>query len=85
MISIGVPMVVDALTLAYDAVDSIGLINKDEILEKLSEKKQGTQALFTVTPKEIDKLTKQMASIISSAINITFHKIEINEIDNYIS
>ena len=85
VISIGVPMVVDALTLAYDAVDSIGVINKNEILEKISEKKQGKNTLFMVTPKETDKLTGQMASIISSAINITFHNIEIDEIDSYIS
>ncbi len=85
VISIGVPMVVDALTLAYDAVDSLGIINKNEILEKISEKKQGENTLFTVTPKETDRLTKQMASIISSGINITFHNIKIDEIDSYIS
>lgn len=85
VISIGVPMVVDALTLAYDTVDSLGIIDKSEILEKISKKKQGENALFTVTPKEIDKLTKQMASIISCAINITFHNIAIDEIDSYIS
>ena len=85
VISIGVPMVVDALTLAYDAVDSLGVMNKNEILKKISEKKQGNNALFTVTPKETDKLTGQMANIISSAINITFHNISTEEIDSYIS
>lgn len=85
VISIGVPMVVDTLTLAYDAVDSLGIMNKSEILEKISKKKQGENTSFTVTPKETDKLTKQMASIISSAINVTFHQIGIEEIDGYIS
>ena len=85
VVSIGVPMVIDALTLAYDAIDSLGIVNKNEILDKISEKKQGKNTLFTVTPKETDKLTKQMANIISSALNITFHKIEINEIESYIS
>lgn len=85
VISIGVPMVVDALTLAYDSVDSLGIINKDEILEKISKKKQGENASFTVTPKEIDKLTMQMANIISGAINTTFHNISVEEIDSYIN
>ena len=85
VISIGAPMVVDALTLAYDTVDSLGVMNKDEILGKISEKKQGENALFTVTPKETDKLTTQMANIISSAINITFHNISAEEIAGYIS
>lgn len=85
VISIGVPMVVDALTLAYDAVDSLGVMNKSEILEKISIKKQGENALFTVTPKEIDKYAMQMSNIISSAINITAHNISLEEIDSYIS
>jgi len=85
VVSIGVPMVVDALTLAYDAVDSLGTVNKNKILEKLSEKKQGKNTLFTVTPKETDKLTGQMANIISRAINTAFHNIAYDEVDSYIS
>lgn len=85
VISIGVPMVVDTLTLAYDTVASLTDINKNEILDKISKKKQGKNASFAVTPKEIDKITTQMANIISSAINITFHNISIDEIAGYIN
>ena len=65
-----------------------GIMNSCEACKHYIEdltKKQGENTLFTVTPKEIDKLTMQMANIISSAINITFHNISVNEIDSYIS
>ncbi|MBQ2897378.1 MAG: GPR endopeptidase [Clostridia bacterium] len=84
VVSIGVPMVVDSLTIAYDAIDEIGMIEKTEILNKIGKKKQDENALFIVTPKDIDKLTTQMANIISSAINITLHNIKIEEIDSYL-
>ena len=84
VISIGVPMVVDVLTVAYDSVCELGNPVSQAILDNLAEKKQGENTSFIVTPKDIDKLTSQMANIISSAINITFHDIEIEDIDSYL-
>jgi len=84
VISIGVPMVVDALTVAYDAVGDLKIFNKEDILEKISKKKQDEHALFIVTPKDVDKLTTQMSNVISAAINITIHNIKIEDIDSYL-
>ncbi len=84
VVSIGVPMVVDVITIAYDAVLK-NCTQCGDLLKKLEEKKQGSSTLFTVTPKDIDKLTLQMANIISAAINISAHNIQIDDIGKYIN
>lgn len=84
VISIGVPMVVDAATVAYDAISELGLSTDIGDIDKYIKRKRGNQASFIVTPKDIDKLTKQMSNVISSAINITFHNIAMEDIESYL-
>ncbi len=75
VIAIGVPMVVEAATLVYDATDG-----SDETLYRKIKKKTGD---MIVAPKETDELVMQMSKIISSAINLCFHNIPVDELYLY--
>lgn len=72
VIAIGVPTVVDLLSIVYE----------------MSKKKEGIKegADFFVTPKEIDKLIENMAVIIANGINLSLHKnIDLDYIEAFIS
>lgn len=75
VIAIGVPMVVEAATLVYDATES-----SDESVYSKIKKKTGD---MIVAPKETDELVMQMSKIISSAINLAFHNIPFDELYLY--
>ena len=87
VIAVGVPTVVDADSIIYDAVYSFfeknsAVKNGEKIINAmLSETKS-----LIVSPKDIDKLVKKSAKIIANGINLSLHKdIDFEFIENYIS
>ena len=81
VLSIGVPMVIDTETIAYDLLLSMGERKEmDEIKKHLCH-----NDLFIAAPKEADVLSFEMSKVISSAINLVFHDIGLEEIDGYIN
>lgn len=66
VIAIGVPTVVDALTMAADVLRETGL--SDEEAEELLKGKRESE-LMMVTPKEIDNLIERAASLVAMGIN----------------
>ncbi len=81
VLSVGVPMVINTETIAYDLLLAMG--QKTEISE--INKYLNHNDSFIVAPKEADVLSCEMSKVISSAINLTFHGIELDEIESYIS
>ena len=69
VIVIGVPMVIDLGTIALDVLNETTDRDKKEILYKVLSENN-----MIVTPKDIDVLTKKIASVISLGINCTLHK-----------
>ncbi len=71
VIAIGVPMVVDARTLAMDVVEeTIKNIDEKEKYQELSDtiKSSETESMI-VTPKEIDTLAQRVSKVVADAIN----------------
>jgi spore protease len=66
VIAVGVPTVVDALTLAFDLLDTEDERQSVELSESISP--QGRT--MVVTPKEIDLLIKRASGLISLSINM---------------
>lgn len=69
VIAIGVPMVVDAATVAEDILKTAGNENPDLIKNSLEGKSEN----MIVTPSNVDIISDQAADIISEAINIALH------------
>lgn len=77
VIAIGVPLVVYASTVAQDLLEAAmsGTNNIDDGLQMiLSRMTDAPGADMIVTPKEIDKVVKDLARIISDGLNIALHK-----------
>ncbi len=79
VISVGIPTVVDAGTLAFDLLEELALQEgfrpEAPILEKIVEGLQcGSGKDFFVTPKDSDALTSKAARLISTAINLAVHE-----------
>lgn len=73
VISLGVPTVVDAATLAIDVLENAGIKTPAEDEEKLrSSIDPGGVSLF-VTPRMIDLIVEHAASLASHAINRALH------------
>lgn len=77
VLAIGVPLVVYASTIAQDlmeaAMDKTNM--KDLRMKRLFESMMDVEgADMIVTPKEIDKVVKDLARIISDGLNIALHK-----------
>lgn len=67
VIAIGVPTVVDALTMAADVLEKTGMSEK-EVEDIL--KSQNQNELMMVTPKEIDNVIDRAASLVAMGINV---------------
>jgi len=87
VIAIGVPTVVDADSIIYDALNNFFLKNGqlsdgNKIIDAVL---RDTKSLF-VSPKDIDKLIKKSAKIIADGINLALHKsIDFSFIENFIA
>lgn len=81
VISIGVPTVVDAATIASDSIDAIlennselaefceGIRRRDIIKKALS----GSEKNMMVTPKDIDLVVRRAAKVVADGINLALH------------
>ena len=76
VIGIGVPTVVDAATIVYDAMahllDALDEAEKKEFLDEMI-----TPPLYSmfVTPKDVDETMKRLSYTISEGLNIAFSKV----------
>ncbi len=83
VISIGVPTVVDGVTLACDLLEE--RIKDQQVLEDIIKKilsEEGQNSF--VTPKESDVMIESNSKLIANAINCAIHKIGLKEINEYI-
>jgi len=81
VISIGVPTVVDAATIASDSIDAV--IEKNEELKILCEGNErrniikkallGSEKNMMVTPKDIDLVIRRAAKVVADGINLALH------------
>lgn len=79
VIAIGVPMVVDAATIAFDAIYESSKPTAEEFLKNIPD----TLKNMIVTPKEIDKILVNMSAILSGGINTALHPIPLEELSQY--
>lgn len=70
VIAIGVPTVVDAATIVYDAIEQTAL-EEDQIQYFREKMAPGLNTMF-VTPKDIDETVKRVSYTISEALNMAF-------------
>ena len=70
VIAIGVPTVVDAATIVYDAIGQTEL-EEDQVQDLREQMAPGLNTMF-VTPKDIDETVKRVSYTISEALNIAF-------------
>lgn len=87
VVAIGVPTVVDADSIIYDAL--FNFFNKNNEISDgnkiINAILEDTKSLF-VSPKDIDRLIKKSAKIIADGINLALHKnIDFSFIENFIS
>ncbi len=68
VLAVGVPTVVCSSALVYDALTQAGIENVSEELEAVLENGRS----FFVSPKETDIITKQVAALLSAAIDLAF-------------
>ena len=71
VIAIGVPMVVDAATIAYDILDELPIDDdkKNALVGNVIPDKS-----TMVTPKEIDAIAERISKILANGINFALHK-----------
>ena len=85
VISIGVPTVVDAATLAYDLLEEHYGKEDERFAEVIEKILVGSGKDMFVTPKENDVIAKETAKLLSSSINVALHEMDIKEINEYIN
>lgn len=78
VLSIGVPTVVDAATLAYDMISEAGGTLDEEQLNKMS-------GSLIVAPKDADKLVADLAKLLGYSINMALHGFSVEEITSFLS
>ncbi len=88
VIAIGVPTVIYASSLVYDAAVELlsGITGQDEQKVEDAAKKIASFSMedMVVTPKEIDIIAKDSAKIIADGINLALHQdISLKEIQSY--
>jgi len=79
VVSIGVPTVVDSVTLAYDLLEEAGFTGIDE------EKLRSAQQNLMVTPRDIDAQVRDLSKVIGYSINWALQDLEIDEITALLS
>jgi spore protease len=90
VVAIGVPMVVDAATVAMDCMEIIAdkageSVQKSKLLEVYNSMEPGN-ANMVVTPKDVDSLSDRCARIIANGINIALQReMTRDDIDRYMN
>ncbi len=83
VVAIGVPTVVDAMTLARDLIEGATGNDLDSGLEKEMINTWGADNI--VTPKNIDMAVERMANAISNGLNMAVHQgFDFNDISDYL-
>lgn len=92
VLAMGVPTVVHAATVSQDAVSlmlsEMGAESEQDtekllaLVEKVVNEKIGP---LIVTPKEIDSIVADTASLVADAINLALHRLDISEIQQLIN
>ena len=77
--ALGVPTVVDAVTLAADLLEEAGEDSLDE------ERLRGERELFMVTPRDIDQQVRELSKVLGYGINWALQDLEIEEINVLLS
>jgi len=97
VVSIGIPTVVDAATLAYDLLEemvtgtdikqNVTCTNFDQMYEQIIERlMQGSGRSMYISPKESDIIARETARLVSTAINLSLHKgIDVRDMGEYIT
>jgi spore protease len=83
VISLGVPTVVDAATLAYDILEEYGGLDMEaaeEVMDRIMESK--SREMF-VTPKDNDIITARTAKLIAMALNMALHRMTAEELREF--
>ncbi len=84
VVSIGVPTVVDAATLAYDILEEHHG-KEDSAFAQVVEKILSSEGRnMFVTPKDNDIIALKTANLLACAINMAVHKMDIKDINEYI-
>ncbi len=73
VLALGVPTVIYAATLARDAFESLSDAGEEELDALAGELLGGEMSDLIVTPREIDRMVSEVASVLSGAINRAFH------------
>lgn len=86
VISIGVPMVVDAVSLAFDVMKKASeIFTADEIENKVFNSLKEEELNYMVTPKEIDNIINHISNVIANGINLALHPgIDMEYIENFV-
>lgn len=91
VIAIGVPTVISASAIAFDAIELLedkGIVsvkeNKNSVFESIREELEKNSGQMMVCPKDSDELSKKFAKIIAYGINLAFHNVEFKDIASYI-
>ena len=82
--SIGIPTVVDAATLAYDLLEEHSGKEDKSFEEIISKILSGNRKDMFVTPKDNDIIAKKLSKFLAAAINIAVHRMNYNEINDYL-
>ncbi len=85
VISVGVPTVVDAATLAVDILEEHAGKQDDSFAELVTRVLEGGGREMFVTPKENDVIAKNLSKLLAGAINIALHGMTLEEISDFIS
>lgn len=83
VISLGVPTVVDAATLAYDILEEYGGLDMEAaeaVMDRIMESK--SREMF-VTPKDNDIITARTAKLIAMALNMALHRMTAEELREF--
>ncbi len=84
VVSIGVPTVVDAATLAYDLLEESMEASDDRLSEIIEKVLSGNGKNMFVTPKDNDVIAAETAKLLAAAINMAVHSMSLAEIQEYI-
>ncbi len=85
VISLGVPTVVDAATLAYDLLEEHHGGEDDSFRSVIEKILLGNGKDMFVTPKDNDIIAEKTANLLASAINMSAHKMTFQELQEYLS
>lgn len=85
VISVGVPTVVDAATIAYDLLEELHGGESEEYASVIEKILLGSGKDMFVTPKDNDIIAEKTANLIATAINIAAHKMSVSQINEFMS